>query len=220
MAWTKDWIDPETGRRHRGQITIVQMYRRWAKVNENEYRELLDKCTGCRSSTHPSLTNFQFDKFMACLEGRLDRAIQEGETELPRGVVIDYYRRRWVRYKLGLANSRIIHEVRDWWFKLKAYLPPADREPEYCRAIISRACGGMPIKSLEDLTKNQALLAIDVLRMRLNQELRRHPELPESGYEPVPTTSADIPSQDFAADQPDPDAVPVDSLQPEEDVPF
>ena len=64
------------------------MYRRWAKVNENEYRELLDKCTGCRSSTHPSLTNFQFDKFMACLEGRLDRAIQEVEAALKRHPVV------------------------------------------------------------------------------------------------------------------------------------
>jgi len=78
----------------------------------------------------------------------------------------------------------------------------------------------MPLKALEDLTKNQALLAIDVLRMRLNQELKHHPELPESGYEPVPTTSADEPLQEFAADQPDPDPVPVDSLHPEEDVPF
>ena len=159
------------------QKFLVHLYRSAAALDDQDYRELLHHVSGCRSAAHPALTQFHFDRFMAQLEGILWQRVQEGVVPAPdsRKIKDLWY---W-RHKLpatGRINSRQIHEIHDWWYKLSIYLPAEQRTPEYLHAIAKHATG-RAIKSLSELSAHGAGLVIEAVKDRLRWALKtRSPE--------------------------------------------
>jgi hypothetical protein len=114
---------------------------------------------------------------MARLEGVLWQRIEEGLVERPASTRINslsYWRNRLPA--AGEANSRQIHELYDWWYKLQPYLPPDKRDKEYLRAIAGKATNHN-VRSIPDLRAWQAGVVIEALKDRLRWALKdRSPE--------------------------------------------
>lgn len=172
MAWTRDSRDAG-GRRMYGQITIVQMYRRYAGLCDQEYRELLHQVTGCRSSRAPSLTQFDFDRTMARMEVRAHLAETNGCAHGRRPAVIQdwYYWRRRLPTKQR-ASSRELWKIDQVWQQLLPYLPQEQRTPAYLLGMAAHAVGH-PVEHVHDLGVAQSLLLVDALADRLAHAVRR-----------------------------------------------
>ena len=157
MAWT------------RSQIITVQKYRRWAGLADLEYRGLLKEITGAFSSREPHLTNWHFDNFMASIEARLAREIEEGVVPAPAGVKLCYWRARCPRD--GQMNSRYKSKIDVLWAQLCPLLPDTSRTKDYLAAIATHACG-YPIRDIYQVKAWQARLLIEALRDRLQHGLK------------------------------------------------
>jgi len=153
----------------RHQIITVQIYRRYARLQDQEYRFLLKTHTGTTSSRDPGLTNWRFDGFMAALEARLEREIEEGVVPAPAGVKLGYWRARLP--KGGAANSRYLARIEALWTELCPLLPLQSRTPEYLAGIATHACG-YRVREMHDVKAWQARLVIDALRDRLQYALK------------------------------------------------
>ena len=176
MPWSNDKIDATTGRRICGQKSIAHKYKALARLEEQEYRGLLiaaagPRSDGSRSAADKDLTQRAFDTFMAMIEYRLERNIQEGVCPEPRGINLHYWRNRLPAS--GMSNSRDQHEIRDWWYKLQPYIEQAKRNPDYLHAIAAHACGLGHVDSITHLTSLQAGLTIEAVKDRLRWALRR-----------------------------------------------
>jgi len=206
MAWT----NAQKGR--------VKQYQGYCEMTDIDYRALLIKFTGCSSSKHQSLTQWHFDHVMAAIEAVLDYRVAEGFVNAPYGKDLGYWRNRLP--KEGFANSRQVHEINDWWYKLQPYLEPDQRTIDYRNGIISGACRCRFNDALSGLHSWQAGLAIEAFKDRLRWALKKRPDLAESGADQTPTTAVDFPAQEYAQEQPEPAPVPVETLHQEEEVPF
>ncbi len=156
----------------KGQIVVVQRYRRWAALDEEEYRSLLARVTSCetRTSTAPDLDNRDFDAFMAHLEAQLDWRIKEGLAKpLQPNFNLHYWRAKLP--KAGKANSRQVHEIYDWWNQLQPFIPSEKRTPEYLRSIAAQASHSR-IEAITDLAARHAGLVIEALKDRLRTETK------------------------------------------------
>ena len=159
MAWTAR------------QKQLVHQYARWAQLPVQEYRALLEQVSGCASSAHPALTQYHFDQFMARIETVLDYRVQEQIVPLPSA----WRSRSYWRNRLpedGQANSRQIHEIYDWWYKLQPYMPQDRRNAGYLRALAARACRVKWVGAITDLTGKQAGQVIEALKDRLRWALK------------------------------------------------
>ena len=170
MPWTRDHIDPQTGRRVRGQITTVQKYRRYCRLPDLEYRAMLKSATGAFSSREPHLTNWHFDNFMAELERRLAWLIEQGVVPAPVGVKLSYWRTRLP--KDGAANGRVLDKIRRLWDQLCPLLPEAERTPAYLAAIATHACG-YRVADIYEIKAWQARLLTEALKDRLTHALAK-----------------------------------------------
>jgi len=169
----------------RRQLMMVGRYKRFAALDDKEYRDLLERATSCgaRSSKDPRLDQRDFDVFMATIEAHWDWRIQEGlASQPPEGILLDYWRARMP--KAGKVNTRQIHEIYDWWHQLKPFLPVDSRTPDYLRAIASKASKS-EIKAITDLPAKYAGLLIEALKDRLRTERKRAPDV-EQGIDQVP----------------------------------
>jgi hypothetical protein len=154
------------------QKYLVHLYHEAAGLSDQDYRDLLYHATGCRSAAHPTLTQHHFDVAMARLEGVLWQRIEEGLVERPesrRISSLSYWRHRLPGR--GEANSRQVHEVYDWWYKLQPYLATDKRTPDYLRAIAAKATG-RAVRSIPQLMAWQAGVVIEALKDRLRWALK------------------------------------------------
>lgn len=173
MAWTHDTV--RDGRRVPGQISIVQMYRRYGRLGDQEYRELLHQVTGCRSSRDESLTDHDFDRFMARLETRAHLAEANGVAEGSRPPRIrDWYYWRKRCPTSQRPSSRELYRIERGWEQLQPYLLEEQRTPEYLRGIAAHAVGHQ-VRLIADLSNRETLQVIDALHDRLAYAVRRAP---------------------------------------------
>jgi hypothetical protein len=165
MAWTNK------------QKFLAHLYCQAAELSDQDYRDLLYQASGCRSAAHPGLTQHNFDTFMARLEGVLWQRVEEGVVERPderRIPNLAYWRNRCPA--AGEANSRQIHEIYDWWYRLQPYLDTEKRTVEYLRAIAAKATG-RKVASIPQLHAWQAGVVIEAIKDRLRWALKdRAPE--------------------------------------------
>ena len=197
------------------QKALVHIYVAAAKLENQDYRDLLYKATGCATAVHAGLTNFHFDKTMAALEAVLAYRVEEGLVPMPdTGRIRDlsYWRRKLPAP--GGINSRQHHEIQDWWYKLQPYLAKEERTPQYLRATASKASGYRNLKSLCDLRANQACMVIEALKDRLRWALKK--DGGEAHFEQLrhPDTRAEV-----EATYADPEAVEPQQHEPDT-VPF
>jgi hypothetical protein len=172
MAWTRDAVDQE-GRRRPGQVSIVQMYRRYSGISDEEYRLLLHQVTGCRSSRDESLDQHAFDRFMARLEVRAHLAETNGLAAGPRPTRI----RAWYYWRNRCPSgqrpsSRELWKVDRVWALLLPYLPAEQQSHEYLRSIAAHAIGRR-VDHVHSLSQHQVLNLIDALTDRLAHAVRR-----------------------------------------------
>jgi hypothetical protein len=188
MAWSKR------------QKQLVHQYARWAGLPSQEYRALLERVSGCASAAHPALTEYHFEQFMARLETILDSRVAEQLVQPPAAWRSRTYWRDRLP-KTGQANSRQIHEIYDWWYKLQPYLDQGKRNPGYLRAIAANACRLRGLRAVPDLTGWQAGLVIEALKDRLRWALKdRNANL--AVEEPADTCDVDLyQDEDVAPDQ-------------------
>lgn len=176
------------------QKFMVHLYHKEAGLADQDYRGILYDATGCTSAAHLGLTQHDFDVTMARLEGVLWQRVEEGIVDRPdtrRISNLSYWRNRLPRH--GEANSRQIHEVYDWWYKLQPYLPPEKRTKEYLRSIAAKATG-RKVESIPQLMAWQAGVVIEAVKDRLRWAIKdRSPE------EAAPAAVAEEPAQVSAA---------------------
>ena len=157
------------------QIQQVKRYQRWAKIGDEEYRNRLQKLSGCgaRSSTVESLSQGDFDLFMAHLETVLARNVAEAVCSKPAGIRLDYWRSRLPQ--AGRPNTRQIHEIYKLWDELKIYLPSDVRTPDELHAIAGKAIGQSvtAISGDNGPTAKECVAIIEALRDRLKWQKKR-----------------------------------------------
>ena len=197
MPWSNDKIDAATGRRICGQKSIAHKYKGLARLEDQEYRGILiaaagPRRDGSRSAADKDLTQRAFDVFMAMVEYRLERNIQEGVCQEPRSINLRYWRNRLPAS--GMSNSREHHEIRDWWYKLQPYIEPAKRNPDYLHAIAAHACGLGHVDSITHLTSLQAGLTIEAVKDRLRWALRKGTPEQAVGDPPVDADAPAVPA--------------------------
>lgn len=169
MAWSRQ------------QKALVHIYKAAAGLPEPEYRALIRVFTPRATAADPALTQRDFDAFMARVERALDWRVAEGVVPMPAGGRIrdlSHWRRRWEAIEAGQANSRLIHELHDWWYKLQPYLPAGQRTADYLRGIASRACRCPIPGHMTELKSWQAGLVIEALKDRLRWALKSGPQDP------------------------------------------
>lgn len=165
----------------------IKRYQRFARLSDADYRELLQNTVGVMSSTDGRLTNRDFDQAMAAIEAVLDYRVKEGFIPAPVGINLGHWRRRLP--KAGMADTRQIHEINDWWYKLQPFLPQDKRTTDYRNAIIAKSCG-CRIDHLSELKSWQTGLAIEALKDRLRWALKQQPL---QGLSHVEARAADLP---------------------------
>ncbi|MCX7009662.1 MAG: DUF1018 domain-containing protein [Kiritimatiellaeota bacterium] len=158
------------GQINRGQVITVQKYKRWAKLDEPTYRDLLDRAAGVGSSKF--LSQRQFDTVMSWIEALLWDRVDAGAVPAPAGVQRFYWRHK--APASGMMNSRLRWKMERWWGMLADYLPEAERNADYLAGIIRKACGH-PLETIvhegcmqwEQIPQSAAVLALEAIKDRL-----------------------------------------------------
>jgi len=149
-----------------GQLKKFKQYRKMAKLNENEAREILHEVTGLMNEASPKLDQPQFEHVMAALETRLEEAFVAGKIKkLSDNIDLRYWRGRVTG---SMATTRQTREINDTWLELCRYLPEDKRTDDYLQGIIAQAAGRKPgnIKMTVFVAKS----AIDALKRKLEHE--------------------------------------------------
>lgn len=153
---------------------LVQIYRRYAGMEDGVYRAHLHRLTGATSSRDAHLTGFHFEAFMVFLEISAHLAHTNGTAVGPRPRRIrDWYYWRHRQRRPGMATWPQLHLIEtDLWPKLASLLPQFQRTPAYLLGIAHHATGH-PVALLRDLTAAEAGWVIDALRDRLAYASRK-----------------------------------------------
>ena len=157
MAWT------------RHQIIAVQTYRRLARLNDAEYRGLLETCAGARSSKDAGLTCHDCEVVMAHLETVLWARVDELVVPQPPSKIARNYWRNKLP-KNGEPNSRLLRKMWALWDLLKPHLPETDRNNKYLAGIATHA-SGWHVKDIWQAKAWQVSLTIEALKDRLQHAL-------------------------------------------------
>lgn len=155
----------------RGQNTLLQIYRRAARLDESDYRALMREASGCVSARSPYWSNAAFDDCMARLEAVLFDRVERGAAPDPAAAGNRHIRERYHwRAKRGgapgILTTRQIWKIQQCWLELVPHLEPKARNLGYLAGIIKKATG-RPDVGLTALTKSEADLVIDALSDRV-----------------------------------------------------
>ena len=147
------------------QKGVVHQYSSAARLTDDEYRGILEECTGCRTAAAARLTHDDYAAVMAAIEGRLERAISEGILTLPdHGKIRDLsYWRKKLPGKRGMVTSRQLRAIGLLMAELRPMFPD---NPMYIQGIIRQAIKKQ--SDVLDLTSAQASKLIDALKSRLS----------------------------------------------------
>ena len=155
---------------HRSQVITIQKYKRWARLDDATYRDLLQRAAGVNSSKF--LNQRQFDVVMSWLEALLWDRVDAGLVPAPAGMVRDYWRNK--APDSGMINSRMRWKLNNLWALLTDYLPTEERTEAYLAGICEKACGRELAGLLhegciqwERLPQSAALLALEAMKDRL-----------------------------------------------------
>ena len=151
-----------------GQLKKFSQYRKFAKISENEARQILHEITGIMHEGSPELKQPQFEHVMAALETRLEEQITIGKAALPSGVDLHYWRGRLTGSN---ATSRQMREIDQTWRTLCGYLPEDKRTEDYLHGIIAQAAGRKTVK--RPYSVFVAKSAIDALKRKLDSEKKK-----------------------------------------------
>ena len=153
------------------QKARIKAYQRAAGMGDQEYRQMLYTHTGAMSSTHETLSQRHFDKFMPVLELRVEAAVARGAA-----------RPKWLR-NLRYWRNRIPQggemSTRQRWKieQLFRHLAPLIEEPvadeyRYLARMAEQACGRR-VRDFWQMQAWQANLLTEALKDRLQYALRR-----------------------------------------------
>jgi len=150
---------------------IVKRYQRAAGLPDQLYRTLLYEQCGAMSSTHPKLTQGQFDRFMPFMELKLEEAVNAGRATWPDGMRPDYWRKR--SPQKGEVNSRQTRKIWELWGQLKQVdqSVPGDAVT-YMVGMAKHACC-CQITDFFKMRAWQANLLIEALKGRIAEALKR-----------------------------------------------
>lgn len=161
---------------HRSQVINVQKYKRWARLDDATYRDILQRAASCNSSKF--LTQRQFETVMGWLETLLWDRADAGMVPTPAGVQRYYWRHKVPEE--GMLNSRMRWKLNNLWQLLSDYLPQEERTETYLAGICVRAAGRDIADLLhggciqwEKLPQSAALLVMEALKDRLKYAVGR-----------------------------------------------
>lgn len=146
------------------QKAILQMYRRYSGISDEDYREMLYRESGQTSSTAFGLTNYHYDRIMALIETRAHLAHVNGMGEGPVPPKISdwrYWRKRCP--SLGQINTRQRARVYELWLFAARFLDEPQRTPGYMLAVVGQA-NDTTFSCLDDLSEAQAQVGIEALK--------------------------------------------------------
>lgn len=188
------------------QIAILHAYPKLAGLSEPDRRDVMRRHSGCASASEDLWEQHTFENAMAafetilwtrvatgvCKDPRLCRQcgrrlvrLQHGYGECPEGCekrkVYSWDMNYW-RSKVtmpGVANSRLVHKVRELWAMLCDYLPADERTDRYLHGIIEQATNrASPLLILggqiqwDRLSPEEANFAIEALKDRLRNAVK------------------------------------------------
>jgi hypothetical protein len=156
-----------------GQVKKFRQYSiNFCAMTEDRARGELFKLTGKMHETSPDLDNEDFEIVMSEFESKLESLIKGCMLGKPAGVDINYWRNRFPRD--GRLTTRQDWEIRSLWADLKIYFDEDKREFNYLHGFISKVLGlRLAITDLFQLKSWQAVKAIDALKSRLDQEVKK-----------------------------------------------
>jgi hypothetical protein len=153
---------------------IAAMYRRYAGIPDQEYRQALYEATGARSSTAKWLTQYHFDVFMPVLEFRAEIAHANGKGvgAVPAKIRDwKYWRKR--NPNNGSMNTRMRAKIFALFADLRPFLDDPPSDPiHYLSGVVEHATG-KPVTSFFGITNGDANLLIEALKDRLKHAVRR-----------------------------------------------
>lgn len=125
-----------------GEYAVIHTYSRLAGLTRLEYEDVVERCSGRRSST--KITHAQCDRLLASLEAILFQRYDEGLVRadlVPKVARMKRYHYRDRLPKTGMINSRLRFHIERLWNLMIDYLPPEDRHDVYLAAIMHVASG-------------------------------------------------------------------------------
>lgn len=148
----------------------LQIYRRAAALPDPEYRRLLARASGLRSSKDGRWTNRQYDRAMAMIEAAVFDAVAAGTAPDPiaagsKWIQSKYYWRRKLAPP-GKISTRQIHAIEAAWKECCAWLPADARNMDYFTGVVRRATGRQDV-GRDRLSSADADHVIEALRSLL-----------------------------------------------------
>jgi hypothetical protein len=128
------------------QKALLKQAQRQAGLSDDEYREVLETVSGCRSSKDPRIGDRHLDKILAYMEAIYFRKVDLGELHHAPGPRATFRQRHfWSQKNNAAETSRDRYMQRDAGeriARLEAEMAEHGCGPEYCAAIRERATKG------------------------------------------------------------------------------
>lgn len=159
------------------QVMLLHIYAKAAALADDDYRGLLFRASGCRSSRDPRFDQPAFEAVMSALEAVLFDRVATGlvpdPMPLSRHILRrDYWRGRSRLHNNGRITPRQRHLIMDLWTQLAPQIGfPDIGSPEAVKYLIGivRAGTGNPGRlAAISLSEHEAAILIDALRDRLS----------------------------------------------------
>jgi hypothetical protein len=148
------------------QIRIFKRYAKLVYETLNEARSVIQTTAGVMSEEAPSLDERAFDAVMSAMEAELDAMASSGLAEIPKGMDIQYWRRKSAsmtsrqRWLITTLLSEIVAKLGDG-------APP---DPSSWLTGFCRKATGLPLPNgWESLDTASAAKAVEALRLRKRQ---------------------------------------------------
>ena len=155
---------------------LVHIYKAAAKLDDEEYREILFDATGARSAADRGLTQAEFEMAMASLEARLEYAINNGMVERPKkGRIrnLNYWRDRLPR-ETGRITDRQLNLICRLLKDLEPHVSAIQNEDAYLAGMVKKATGAGTHDNVIELKVQEASALIDALKDRLAYARKTH----------------------------------------------
>src|ERR1051326_9204948 len=121
------------------QKALLKQAQRQAGLEDEEYREVLETVSGCRSSTDPRLGDRHLDKCLAYIEAIFWRRVDQGKLERSPNPRAPFRQRgHWASKNTSKESSRdryMQNDASELIARLEAEMAEYGCGPEYCAAI-------------------------------------------------------------------------------------
>jgi hypothetical protein len=146
------------------QKKAIHKYKRLLQLPDDQYRNILQSLTGCRSATNKKLTNKNFELIICFFEKKLENKILKNKIPMPKNLNIKYWRNK--KPIPGLITTRQINFI-NLLFKNLCKKTNQQYSIDYLYGIASQATN-KKIFSINKIKSQDASKIIDAIKNKLS----------------------------------------------------